>query len=309
MNVYPIIIPTLCRFEKFKDCIESLSRCNLAKQTELIIGLDYPLNNSHEEGYKKIKEYVRDINGFKNVIILYTNKNLGISENVKRLREYVADKYDAFIFTEDDNVFSPNFLEYMNYNLEKYKEDKEVYAICGYNYLLPWKRNFSRDYVYKSFFYSPWGVGLWFEKFVPVSISETDTVLSNYQMVCKMALHTPYLLITLVNMRYYNKIFGDAIIRMRLFIEKKNCIFPTISKVRNCGYDNNDLNINCKYDGGVHINQQIDQNNTYQDNGCIDIPNLMQLLKKYYKVSFISKTKTLVKYLLLLFRNKDVYKG
>lgn len=41
-NFAPVIIPTLCRYEHFKECLESLSRCTWAEKTEVYIGLDYP---------------------------------------------------------------------------------------------------------------------------------------------------------------------------------------------------------------------------------------------------------------------------
>lgn len=42
MTYYPVIIPTLNRFEHFKNCVESLANCTYAPETELIIGLDFP---------------------------------------------------------------------------------------------------------------------------------------------------------------------------------------------------------------------------------------------------------------------------
>lgn len=43
-----------------------------------------------------------------------------------------------YIYTEDDNVFSKNFLCYMNLCLEKYKEDDKILTVSGYSYLAEW---------------------------------------------------------------------------------------------------------------------------------------------------------------------------
>ena len=56
----PVVIPTLCRFEHFKRCVDSLSRCIHANQTELIIGLDYPHKESHVESHSKILDYLNN---------------------------------------------------------------------------------------------------------------------------------------------------------------------------------------------------------------------------------------------------------
>lgn len=54
-NYYPIVIPTLNRYEHFKKCVESLARNTHADKTELIVGLDYPPSDKYMEGYLKIK--------------------------------------------------------------------------------------------------------------------------------------------------------------------------------------------------------------------------------------------------------------
>lgn len=42
LNDAPILIPTLNRYEHLKRCVESLAKNKLAKESELVIGLDYP---------------------------------------------------------------------------------------------------------------------------------------------------------------------------------------------------------------------------------------------------------------------------
>ena len=58
MTYYPIIIPTLNRYEKLKACIDSLTQSEEAKYTELVIGLDYPPADKYIDGWKKIYEYI-----------------------------------------------------------------------------------------------------------------------------------------------------------------------------------------------------------------------------------------------------------
>ncbi|MCD8184140.1 MAG: hypothetical protein LUE99_14860, partial [Bacteroides sp.] len=66
---YPIVIPTLCRSVHLKRRITSLSQCTYAEQTGLVIGLDYPLNESQRQGYNEILEYLPEIMGFYKVTI------------------------------------------------------------------------------------------------------------------------------------------------------------------------------------------------------------------------------------------------
>lgn len=39
-NYAPVIIPTLCRYEKFRNCIETLSKCTGADKTTHITPLN-----------------------------------------------------------------------------------------------------------------------------------------------------------------------------------------------------------------------------------------------------------------------------
>ena len=78
----PIIIPTLCRYEHLKECIESLARCKQAEKTWLYISLDYPASEKHVEGWKRISEYLQGgIQGFERVVCFYQKENLGALAN------------------------------------------------------------------------------------------------------------------------------------------------------------------------------------------------------------------------------------
>lgn len=96
MTYFPVIIPTLNRYEHFKACVESLSACTHASQTELIIGLDFPPSNKYVEGWKKVQAYIPKIQGFKKVTCFERNTNLGSSKNSRALQDYALSKYDAY---------------------------------------------------------------------------------------------------------------------------------------------------------------------------------------------------------------------
>ena len=122
----PIMIPTLCRFEHFKSCVESLAKCNLSKETDLYVSLDYPTKESHWDGYRRIKEYLEDgVSGFRKVYVYIQDKNLGAVGNWKFLYNILKNKYLYYIATEDDNVFSEHFLQYINEGLKMFINDEK----------------------------------------------------------------------------------------------------------------------------------------------------------------------------------------
>lgn len=46
------------------------------------------------------------------------------------MQEKAFEKYDALIFTEDDNVFAPAYLDYMDQMLRRFEKDPKVYSIA-----------------------------------------------------------------------------------------------------------------------------------------------------------------------------------
>lgn len=245
-DVYaPVLIPTLCRYEHFRRCIESLRRCTGAEYTDLYIGLDYPTKESHWPGYNKICEYVSQITGFNQVVVFKRESNLGARANVKALKASVINLYDRCIVSEDDNEFSPNFLEYMNAGLTRYKDNPDVLRICGN--LMPWDVDYKAvmggwgKNAFPAMDYNAMGVGSWFDK--PLVLPYTkDSVLKSWKLTYKAfkegyctAIHR------MLHQLYKDTQLPDVCFRLYCAFHHKYCIFPAVSKVKNWGYDGTGL--------------------------------------------------------------------
>ena len=242
----PVIIPTLNRYDHFRQCLESLENCTGADKTEVYIGLDYPPSEKYVEGWKKIAAYLPDKengNGFKQLVVFRRKHNCGVgceNSNSNLLRKYVSEKFDCYIFSEDDNVFSPCFLDYMNKALKKYKDKDRIVSVSGYNH-----EEFYNQGQYNVFYSKDscaWGLGLWKHKeerlkhklqnseyFRDIihSYSKSKTVLYSYpacyQMLCDML---------------DKNVQWDDVKRTTInIIEGLYQVHPSISLVRNNGYD------------------------------------------------------------------------
>lgn len=238
----PVLIPTLNRYKHFRRCVESLAGCTHADKTELIVGLDYPPSEKYEEGWRKICEYLPTIAGFKKVTILKRDHNLGAVENMNSLLEYVETCSDRFIFTEDDNEVSPNFLDYINKGLEKYKYNTEVYAICGYNYPIDIS-DYKQPY-YFSHEFAAWGYGSWIEKNKNVSkILKAPNYLidlyKKYPLNCFFRNNLKLMsLATILGDGYLGDVYKTSYLHSRNIYT----VFPKVSKVRNWGHDGSGIN-------------------------------------------------------------------
>ena len=291
----PVMITTICRYDKFRKCIESLSRCTDADKTEIFIGVDYPAKEEHWPGYLKIKEFLPEISGFKKVNIFLREKNFGQKKNGKDLKERIREKYDRYISTEDDNEFSPNFLQYMNQCLEKYKDDVCVFSVCGYSYM-EWEKK-TKNYPYNALpihGFCAWGVGNWFKKNDGYSVSAmtVNNLIHNKKVVKYLFSLKKHKLIHYLMYRT-----NAADIRRACFYSMNNIysIYPVVSKVRNKGFDGSATN--CA-EINTYAKQQIDTNETFilDDFAIEDNEFLQKLHDVHYAKSLFVRILTRIEY-------------
>lgn len=263
----PVIIPTLCRYNHFVQLIKSLSKCRYAEQTEIYIGLDYPVKREHELGHKLISEYLDGINklNFKNVHIIKRDHNYGLGKNgnAQLLLNDVLKSFDRFIITEDDNIFAPGFLEFINYNLEYYKIDKDVLAVCGYQY--PMKLHISEPHILRLEHFSAWGYGTWKDRYKQtISIREAHLAdIVNDKPFIKYTLRRrPNIFTDMLGMVNGAPILGDSLYTAIQLQSGLRSIFPSRSLVRNCGWDGSGTH------GGkvpLYAKQDIDKTTTIEE--------------------------------------------
>ncbi len=296
----PVVIPTLCRYNTFKQCVDSLSRCTGAEKTELYIGLDYPAKESHWEGYRKICDYLSTVQGFKAVHIIKRDCNFGVNKNARDLIDLVSRKYDRYIFTEDDNVFSPNYLEYINKGLEKYRNHPDVIAICGFNYPFSYMQNIS-GYDKNSFpitAFTAWGVGRWTNK-IPydfITSQKAEEIIFSWKTVYSLWKKDMHATIHRLLFRYKNA-YGDLMWHLYCVIYRKYAIFPTVSKVRNLGFEGDATN--CRYNP-IYANQKIDDSAhfEYDEFEIKDYPAIMAVHKKMFDRNFLVRRLCELEYLM-----------
>lgn len=326
MNYAPIVIPTLNRYDHLRECVESLKNNALAEQTELYISVDYPPSQKYVEGYHKVLEYVNQgIDGFKEVHIFIQEENKGSSKNSKFLYGEVYKRFDTYIFTEDDNVFSPDFLLYINQCLEKYKEDKEILAICGYSYPIDWKED--EDVIIKNNCLFPaWGYATWKEKdeaFLSLTKSDIQTFMKSFKNVRKLYKRNKHLFVQAVHIAKNNHYLAldqnkelkhiDCVEGIYLVLQNMYVLMPALSMVRNMGSDGSGINCaNIEQSSKNKVNskeyyfssQPIDERDTFslEDKKIITINKRQaKKLDHYMKKSFNELLKSWMIWILYYF--------
>ena len=80
--------------------------------------------------WKKVRDYVKSITGFKEVHYKFALQNKGLGNSVIKGVTEVINRYGKAIVLEDDLILAPISF-FMNQGLDKYKEETSVFSICG----------------------------------------------------------------------------------------------------------------------------------------------------------------------------------
>lgn len=281
----PIVIPTLCRYEHFRRCVESLACCTYADKSDLFIALDYPLDSSHWDGYRKICAYLdAGVSGFKSLTVLKREENYGVVNNSNELIDFVLQSYDCYIFTEDDNEFSPNFLDYINWGLRSFENDKSILAICGFH-RLDMNGFTSSAFSYPHF--SAWGYGIWRDRrLLFKEAGNHDLMRAALKRMPLWKVFSDEVIIAnkYLNMISRDTIWGDSL--TTLFPNPRmHSVFPTVRKVKNWGNDGSGVNCNNLSLDKYYKTLPIDSDKTFHP--VINGPLYQkEILDKIYKATY-----------------------
>ena len=173
MKLAPICLFTYNRLDDTKQTIEALQNNYLAKQSRLFIFSDGPKNDGAKEKVKQVRSFIKDVEGFAEVVIYESPKNKGLANSIISGVTQVVNTYGKVIVLEDDLRTTPNFLDYMNQALDFYKNNKEVISICGYGLKIKKPKDYKTDfYLYGRS--SSWGWGTWKEDWETVDWEVKD---------------------------------------------------------------------------------------------------------------------------------------
>ena len=309
----PIIIPTLNRIKHLKRCIESIKKNKEACNTELYISVDYPPSEKYENGYEEVKDYVKTITGFNKVNYFIQTENLGPGLNSKFLQEEIAKKYDCFIFSEDDNEFSPDFLCYMNWGLSRFRDDETIVAICSASDFKIILGNNNSDYL-KLEAYNAYGSGQWIsknEKFTNyLKKKDVNEIYRSKVLRKKMILNDPmiYRWVALDSLRKIpvmrNKNGGltsiDIWKNVYCFDKNFRCIIPVIPKSRNWGNDGSGIHSTPDQSPDYKPQTEFENNVQWpQEPRCLsaeDSNNIIHFRAKKYSITSAQKRNCTILY-------------
>ena len=130
----PIVLFVYNRLNYARQTLKALQKNELANKSVLIIYSDAAKNKNDLKKVAKVREYIKNIGGFKKIFIRKAKKNMGLANSIINGVTKVINEYGKIIVLEDDLVTSRYFLRFMNEALVAYKDEPKVASIHGYIY-------------------------------------------------------------------------------------------------------------------------------------------------------------------------------
>lgn len=132
MTVSPILLFLYNRPGHTKKTIEALKSNYLAKESELIIFSDGPKKEKEKNKVEKVRNVIKNIDGFKNAEIKNSKYNKGLANSIISGITEIINKKGNVILLEDDLITHPCFLNCVNEALDYYKNNNKIWRISGY---------------------------------------------------------------------------------------------------------------------------------------------------------------------------------
>lgn len=161
MNLAPIALFVYNRPVHTRRTVEALQKNDLALESDIYIFSDAPKNNEGTEAVREVREYIRQIDGFKTVTIIERETNFGLTRTIIDGVTSVVNQHGRIIVLEDDVVTSRYFLNYINRALDHYVSVQLVWHVSGWNYPID-PNGLPQSYFLRAMFC--WGWATWADR-------------------------------------------------------------------------------------------------------------------------------------------------
>ncbi|KAA0993871.1 glycosyltransferase [Dyadobacter sp. UC 10] len=169
----PILLFVYNRLDTLKLTVDSLLKNPLASESTIFIFSDAAKNAQNESGVAKVRAYIRQISGFKEVNIIEAAKNLGLANSIISGVSKVISKFGKVIVLEDDLLLASNFLTFMNKSLDFYENNPDVFSISGFIFDMKIKGSYDFD-IFFTKRHCSWGWAIWKDRWEEIDWSVKD---------------------------------------------------------------------------------------------------------------------------------------
>lgn len=155
----PIVIFGYNRPDRFDKMTRSLMKNFNFSNHEVFVFIDGPKSDEDVMPVREVTDIAYSITD--NVSISQNNK--GLANSIISGVSEIIEIYGRVIVIEDDLILHPEFLNFMDYYLDKCEKVKNIISICGYGLKIKRPSNYKSD-VYLARRSSSWGWATWADR-------------------------------------------------------------------------------------------------------------------------------------------------
>jgi len=132
----PLALFIYKRPDHTRRMITSLQGCEGFAMSPIYVFADGPRDAQDTPAIHEARAEARRLLG-DNAVYLERDANLGVEDSIISGVSQLCGQYGRVIVLEDDLVFSPHFLQFLNMGLKRYRNEPRVMQVGGYMYDVP----------------------------------------------------------------------------------------------------------------------------------------------------------------------------
>ena len=256
-NLAPIGLSVYSRPEHLQKTISALKSDPLASVSELTVFSDAAAPGD-EDAVHQVRELLKGIEGFKKVGLVIRSENDRVGNNRNGMRS-LLNKHGKLIWLEEDIVIAPGFLRFMNTALDTYKQDRNIFSVCGYRPPISIPAAYTPD-VFTLPRFCAWGFGIWKDRFdliqMKIAPGEFKKFLLSPVKVLRFCQGGWDMLPMLREEVNGNLDALDVKIFYQQFLLQMQTVYPTRFLARNIGHDGTGMHCNKTSRFDVHLDTE-----------------------------------------------------
>lgn len=289
----PIVLFVYKRADHTKQVIRALQKCSLSGESQLYIYSDGAGRDSDLQEVEEVREYIYQINGFKEVVVVAREKNYGLAQNILQGVSEVISRHNKVIVLEDDLVCSPYFLEYMNGALAHYEGHDHIFSVSAYNPDMKFPAYYDKP-VYLNYRNSSWGWGTWLDRWEQVDWDVRDfTRFIRDENLCKAFNRGGEDLTRMLSRQMQGKLNSWSIrFTYAHFKQQTYSLCPVKSLIRSIGHDGSGTHSRMTNKFQVELDPDF-RDISFPDSLTID-EQVMREFRKFYRLTLKKKIEEMI---------------
>ena len=226
-------------FNRPETTQQVFSAIKKAKPPRLYVAADGPRSDypNEAESCEIARSIATNVDWDCEVKTLFRETNLGCGLAVTSAIDWFFEQESEGIILEDDTKPSEQFFKFINFGLRKYRDDKNIGSICGYNPLTPKPNKIDRIII--SNYPSLWGWGTWKNVWEKYSLQADFHYLHKVTTIYRHIKHLRYTMYIMSILRGVEQREVDTWCAQFGFMFAKyqyKVVYPPINLIENVGF-------------------------------------------------------------------------